>query len=121
MSILPPPIPADESGCPAPVVPSVPQACAPTGPQTSAGSCPAVETEAMMPPTYFIWLLVCILLCVVTAVIGLIFSSKVSQRWRMGDVEGALRASADARLMLLASVVLGLVNVPFMMLYFALT
>lgn len=98
MSTLPPPIPTDEPGCrPQPVA------------------------DTVMPPTYFVWLLVCILLCVVTAVVGLVFSSKVSQRWRMGDVEGARRASEDARLMLLASVVLGLINVPFMMLYFALT
>lgn len=121
MSILPPPIPAEEPGCPTPMAPPVTQACATPGPQTAAESLPSVDGDAVMPPTYFMWLLVCILLCVVTAVIGLVFSSKVSQRWRMGDVEGARRASADARLMLLASVVLGLINVPFMMLYFALT
>lgn len=116
MNTMPPPLPpedAPERAC----VPTVP----PCGENPCSGTMPSAVADATMPPTYFGWLLVCILLCVVTAIVGLVFSSKVSARWRMGDIEGARRASADARLMLIASVVLGLINVPFIMLYYALT
>lgn len=83
-----------------------------------------VQTDAdiyPMPKTYMIWNLVLCLLCVVTGVIGLVFSSKVAQRYNAGDYQGAVAASKNARLMVLASVVMGLVNVPFLILYIALT
>lgn len=82
---------------------------------------PYPSPQEPMPRTYMVWNLVLCLGCIITGVIGLIFSSKVSQRWQAGDYEGACRASADAKLMLLASAVFGLINIPFLILYYALT
>lgn len=61
------------------------------------------------------------LLCIITGIIGLVFSSKVAQKYNAGDYDGAVQASKNAKLMVLASVVMGLVNVPFLILYIALT
>lgn len=74
-----------------------------------------------MPKTYMVWNLVLCLLCVITGIIGLVFSSKVAQRYNAGDYDGSVNASKNAKLMMLASVVMGLVNVPFLILYIALT
>lgn len=85
-------------------------------------SCTQSDAEIYpMPKTYMVWNLVLCLLCVVTGVVGLVFSSKVAQRYNAGDYQGAVTASKNARLMVLASVVMGLVNVPFLILYIALT
>lgn len=83
----------------------------------------SVDDEDMppMPKTYMLWNLVLCLLCVVTGIIGLVFSSKVAQRYNAGDYDGAVEASKNAKLMVLASVVMGLINVPFLILYIALT
>lgn len=82
-----------------------------------------VEIEDMppMPKTYLVWNLVLCLLCIITGIIGLVFSSKVAQEYNAGDYDGAVQASKNAKLMVLASVVMGLVNVPFLILYIALT
>lgn len=79
------------------------------------------EDVPPMPRTYMGWCIVCCLACVITGVIGLVFASQVHARWRVGDYEGARQASANVRLMLLASVVFGLINVPYLLLYCALT
>lgn len=94
--------------------PSVPQCPPPTHRETP-------DYMPPMPKTYMVWNLVLCLLCIVTGIIGLVFSSKVTQRYNAGDYDGAVNASKDARLMMLASVVMGLVNVPFLILYIALT
>lgn len=82
-----------------------------------------VEIDDMppMPKTYLVWNLVLCLLCIITGIIGLVFSSKVAQKYNAGDYDGAVQASKNAKLMVLASVVMGLVNVPFLILYIALT
>lgn len=119
MSMTPPPIPSEEPRCGC--IPPVPRLADSVVPPAPAPEPATAYSDEPMPRTYFVWLLVSILLCVVTAVIGLVFSSRVSQRWRAGDIDGARRASDDARLMLIASVVLGLINVPYIMLYYALS
>lgn len=120
---LPPPIPdsnqADEMiilterECRGSVPPPVPQYG-----RTCRGN---VEEMPPMPKSYLVWNLVLCLLCVVTGIIGLVFSSKVAQRYNSGDYAGAVQASKNAKLMVLASVVMGLINVPFLILYIALT
>lgn len=80
-----------------------------------------VEEMPLMPKSYLVWNLVLCLLCVVTGIIGLVFSSQVAQKYNSGDYAGAVQASKNAKLMVLASVVMGLINVPFLILYIALT
>lgn len=120
---LPPPIPdsnqADEMiilterECRGSVPPPVPQ--------YGRTCCDDVEEMPPMPKSYLVWNLVLCLLCVVTGIIGLVFSSQVAQRYNSGDYAGAVQASKNAKLMVLASVVMGLINVPFLILYIALT
>lgn len=120
---LPPPIPdsnqADEMiilterECRGSVPPPVPQ---------YGRTCRDDEEEMPpMPKSYLVWNLVLCLLCVVTGIIGLVFSSQVAQKYNSGDYAGSVQASKNAKLMVLASVVMGLINVPFLILYIALT
>lgn len=109
-----PPIPTEvirPAGTPPPI-PAIPCGAA-RRPKTSMD-------DAQMPRTYMVWCLLACLGCFITGIIGLVFASQVNQKWRMGDVEGARRASANVRLMLLASCVLALINIPYLLLYWAL-
>ncbi|MCM1483066.1 MAG: CD225/dispanin family protein [Muribaculaceae bacterium] len=72
-----------------------------------------------MPPTYLAWSIVCILLCcMIPGIVALVYSTRVEPRYNSGDYEGARRASQTALLWIIAGVVLGLVAIPFQILYF---
>lgn len=74
---------------------------------------PVADDEAM-PSTYLAWSIVTMLLCCLpTGIVALVYSTKVSARWRMGDRAGARKASDRAALWIAITVVAGLIWAPF--------
>lgn len=74
-----------------------------------------------MPSTWLIWsVLATVFCCFIPGIIAIIFSSQVSSRYYNGDYEGARRASRNAEIWIIVSVVLGVMAatlyLPFMML-----
>ncbi|MBD5330394.1 MAG: CD225/dispanin family protein [Paramuribaculum sp.] len=75
---------------------------------------PVETTEEAMPPTYLAWSIVAMLVCcIVTGIVALIYSTKVSSRWTAGDYEGARKASSAAQMWIIVTVVCGLIAIPF--------
>lgn len=76
---------------------------------------PAEEIDGVKrPPTYLGWSIAMTVCCCLPAgVIGIIYSSMVSQRWMRGDVSGAVKASEYAQWCIILAFVLGLVCWPF--------
>ncbi|MCH5318393.1 MAG: CD225/dispanin family protein [Paramuribaculum sp.] len=83
-----------------------------SAPSSSGGDMPP------MPRTYLVWnILALILCCLVTGIVGLVYSSKVSTRYASGDYQGAVKASETACLWLIISIVCGLVALPFQVIF----
>lgn len=81
---------------------------------------PQISHEPM-PSTWLIWsVLSTIFCCFIPGIIAIIFSSQVSSRYYSGDLEGAKRASRNAEIWIIVSVVLGVLAatlyLPFMIL-----
>ncbi|MCH5233846.1 MAG: CD225/dispanin family protein [Muribaculaceae bacterium] len=73
-----------------------------------------------MPSTYLIWsILVTVFCCFIPGIIAIIFSSMVSSKYYAGDIEGSRRASRQAEIWIIVSVVLGVLAatlyLPFML------
>lgn len=73
-----------------------------------------------MPPTFLIWsILVTIFCCFIPGIIAIIFSSMVSSKYYAGDIPGSRRASRQAEIWIIVSVVLGVLAatlyLPFML------
>lgn len=67
--------------------------------------------NSLMPPTYFVWsVLATVLCCFIPGIIGIVYSSMVSSRYYTGDIEGARRASRNAEICIIISIVLGVVS-----------
>ena len=79
---------------------------------------PRTEQPAeAMPPTYLAWSIVAMLLCcLVPGIVALIYSTKVSSRFSMGDYAGAKAASENAAMWIIVTVVCGIIAVPFQIL-----
>lgn len=74
----------------------------------------AANPQQTMPPTYLAWSIVAMLLCcIVTGVVALVYSTKVSSRYYAGDYEGARKASETTAIWLAVTVVCGLIALPF--------
>lgn len=72
-----------------------------------------------MPSTYLAWSIVCLLLCcMIPGIVALVYSCRVEPRYNSGDYAGARRASNTALMWILIGVVLGIIAVPFQILYF---
>ena len=116
------------SSAPVPPVPVIPpnyvaQQAQPqyTNPMNSySGSVNTPRTEQpaeAMPPTYLAWSIVAMLLCcLVPGIVALIYSTKVSSRFSMGDYAGAKAASENAAMWIIVTVVCGIIAVPFQIL-----
>lgn len=64
-----------------------------------------------MPSTYFAWAVVMtIICCTIPGIVAIVFSSQVSTRYAVGDIEGARRASRNAEIWIIVSFVLGVVS-----------
>ncbi len=96
-----------------PPVPPVPSYFSMQVPQTPY--IPEVPRQQQpMPPTYLVWSILTMLFCCVpTGIVAIVYSSKVNSRFTSGDYEGAKKASDNAAIWILATVVLGLIALPF--------
>ncbi len=62
------------------------------------------------PPTYLAWsIVVTILCCIFTGVPAIVYACQVSSKYSQGDYAGARRASEQAKIWIIVSVVLGFV------------
>lgn len=69
------------------------------------------EKREPMPSTWLIWsILVTIFCCFIPGIIAIIFSSQVTSKYYMGDIEGAKRASYNAEIWIIVSFVLGVLT-----------
>lgn len=78
------------------------------------------ELKEPMPSTWLIGsVLVTVFCCFIPGIIAIIFSSQVSSKYYSGDIEGSRRASRQAEIWIILSVVLGVLAatlyIPFMM------
>lgn len=82
------------------------------------GSMPPPEMNPMadphlnrpMPPTYLVWAIIATLCCCLPAgVVAIVFSSSVSSKYFARDYEGAQRASRNAQIWIIISIVLGII------------
>lgn len=70
------------------------------------------------PPTYLaLSIVLMILCCQVTGIVAIIYSANVSSKYNAGDYEGAQKYSDRAALWCILSIVLGLISVPFAILF----
>lgn len=119
-----PPVP-DQSGAPAPETPRYQPAPEPPryqqGPQPGCNLPPDMPRwREPMPPTYMLWAILSTLCCcIVPGVVAIYFSAMVSSRYYEQNYEGARRASRNAEIWIIVSVVLGVISsalyVPFML------
>lgn len=93
-------------------------------PQTQVGSGWVNTSSATIrraedkPSNYLGWNVAMTLCCCMpVGLVGIFYSAKVNSRWQQGDKEGAAKASEVAAWCLILSFVLGLVGIPFQMLY----
>lgn len=74
---------------------------------------PRIQTEEArepMPPTYLIWsVIITIVCCLIPGIVAIIFSASVSSKYFAGDIEGAKRASRNAQIWCIVSIVTGIV------------
>lgn len=67
--------------------------------------------QEAMPSTYLIWSILCtIFCCFVPGIVAIIFSSQVSSKYYIGDIEGSKRASHNAEIWIIVSFVLGVLT-----------
>lgn len=79
-------------------------------PQNLGGATPPPSEREPMPDTYLVWsVLATILCCLIPGVIAIVYSSSVSSKYYSGDIEGAKRASRNAQIWVIVSVVTGII------------
>ena len=109
----PPGVPTPPSAPTPPPAPTPPMTPPPSTPQPpfggppGYGGPPSFGYGAGQPPNnYLVWaILTTILCCLPLGVVSIVFSSQVNSKWAMGDAQGALKASNNARNFAIASAV----------------
>jgi len=88
--VKPPPEPAESSSTVPPPPTGRPEVAAP----------PAALTPAMeSPPNYLVWAILSTLFCCwPTGIAAIVFAAQVSSKMQAGDIDGARRSSANAKL-----------------------
>jgi hypothetical protein len=68
------------------------------------------QFQQPMPPTY-LWqsIVVTILCCLPLGIPGIVYASQVENRWRSGDIDGAMRSSNNAKNFTLWGFIIGIV------------
>lgn len=67
-----------------------------------------------MPDTYLVWsVIITILCCLIPGVVAIIYSASVSSKYYAGDLEGAKRASRNAQVWCIVSIVVGILWATF--------
>lgn len=86
-------------------------ATAAAAPQPTAAADPAEPC----PPTNLVWAIISTVLCCLPAgIVAIFYATKVSNRYREGDLEGAKRASEIGAWWCIAAIVLGILTSPLM-------
>ena len=90
-----------------------PPITAPTGQSPGQALLPARQPAAKYPPTNLVWAILSTICCCLPAgIVAIIYSVKVSNKFSMGDFEGAERASETSAWWCIASIVLGIISLP---------
>lgn len=108
------------------MVPELASLFAPPVPEFNAGrqdvrwtapyTAPKPTAVPAEPPSFLIWnILATVLCCIPVGALGIYFSAKVSSRYSCGDYHGARVMSERAQWMVILSIVLGLISLPFQM------
>lgn len=70
------------------------------------------------PPTYLVWAILSTLCCCLPCgIAAIIYASGVKTKFNGGDIEGAMKYSERAALWVILSFVLGLISLPFQMIF----
>ena len=76
------------------------------------------QSAPVCPPTNLVWAIIATVLCCMPAgIIAIVYALKVSTRYREGDIKGAERASETGAWWCIASIILGIIVPPLMMLF----
>lgn len=68
------------------------------------------EEREPMPDTYLVWsVIITLLCCLIPGIIAIIYSASVSSKYYRGDIEGAKRASRNAQIWCIVSIVTGII------------
>lgn len=87
------------------------QYSSPQQPQYTSNE-PIAPTEPC-PPTNLVWAIISTVLCCLPAgIVAIVYATKVQSKYRMGDIEGAKRASETSAWWCIASIVLGILSMP---------
>lgn len=82
-------------------------------PQQQPAAQQAAQPEPM-PDTYLVWsVVITILFSMIPGIIAIIYSSKVSSKYYMGNIEGAKRCSRNAQIWCIVSIILGILWMTF--------
>lgn len=96
--------------CPPPV-PTPPTAPEPINNFAGAMHPKAPEARPPMPDSYLLWsILSLIFCCFIPSIVAIIYSAKVSSRYYAGDYKGSERASRNAQIWIIVSIVFGIVS-----------
>lgn len=94
-----------------------PQVGNPNAPQQPQYSGVPTGSGEPCPPTNLVWAIITTLLCCLpTGIVAIIYALKVSNKYREGDIEGAKRASEVGAWWCIATIILGLICQPLMLL-----
>ena len=71
------------------------------------------EAPEPCPPTNLVWAIITTLLCCLpTGIVAIIYSLKVTNKYREGDIEGAKRASEIGAWWCIITIILGILSMP---------
>lgn len=74
---------------------------------------PQPDEAEPCPPTNLVWAIIStVLCCLPTGIVAIIYATKVTNKYRMGDIEGAKRDSETGAWWCIASIVLGIICQP---------
>lgn len=79
-------------------------------PQPQLQPQPQPRLEEPMPKTYLVWsVIITLVCCLIPGIVAIVYSASVSSKYYAGDVEGAKRASRNAQIWCIVSIVTGIV------------
>lgn len=66
------------------------------------------------PPTNLVWAIITTILCCLPAgIVAIVYATKVTNKYRAGDIEGAKRASETGAWWCIITIILGILYMPF--------
>ena len=68
------------------------------------------QPQEPMPDTYLVWsVIITILCCLIPGIVAIVYSASVSSKYYAGDIEGAKRASRNAQIWCIVSILAGII------------